>query len=145
MASVANILSAKGRTVHTVQPHETVYEAVRKMVQHNVGALVVVTEDGRLEGLITERDYLRRIVLEGRTSKTTAVAELMIRDVLCVRPDDSVDHCMRLMTEKRVRHLPVVDDGELVGLVSIGDVVKLQISEHRSIVDQMAQYIQGRA
>lgn len=145
MASVANILSAKGRAVHTVRPHETVYEAVRRMVQHNVGALAVVAEDGSLEGLITERDYLRRIVLEGRTSRTTAVAELMIRDVLCVRSDDSVDQCMRRMTEKRVRHLPVVDDGELVGLVSIGDVVKLQISEHRSIVDQMAQYIQGRA
>jgi signal-transduction protein with cAMP-binding, CBS, and nucleotidyltransferase domain len=118
MASVANILGAKGRTVHTVRPHETVYEAVRS---------------------------LRRIVLEGRTSRTTAVAELMIPDALCVSPDASVDQCMRLMTDKRVRHLPVVDDDELVGLVSIGDVVKTQISQHRSIVDQMAQYIQGRA
>lgn len=145
MASVANILSAKGRVVHTVRPHETVYEAVRRMVEHNVGALVVVTEEGRLAGLITERDYLRRIVLEGRTSRTTAVAELMIPDALCASPDASVDQCMRLMTENRVRHLPVVDDGELVGLVSIGDVVKTQISQHRSIVDQMAQYIQGRA
>lgn len=145
MASVSDILRAKGRTVHTVQAHETVYEAVRKMVQHNIGALVVVGEDGRLSGLITEREYLRRIVLEGRTSKTTAVGELMIHDVVHVSPDESLDRCMRFMTEHRVRHLPVVENGELVGLVSIGDVVKHESSQARSSIAQLTQYIQGRA
>ena len=145
MANVADILSAKGSHVHTIRANETVYEAVRRMVHHDVAALAVVTEDGHLAGLITERDYLRRVVFENRSSRTTAVGALMIRDVRVASPKASVDWCMRTMTAHRVRHLPVIEDDQLVGLISIGDVVKLQIAQHRSALEQMTQYVQGRA
>ena len=147
MTSVASILAEKGYAVRRVGTGETVFEAVRRMVAHNVGALVVIDPDdgGRLVGIITERDYLRRIVLEGRSSKTTFVEEVMTRNVLAVSADTSVEQCMRIMTEQRIRHLPVMERNKLAGIISIGDVVKAQISDHRSSIEQLTQYIQGRA
>lgn len=146
MTTVANILSTKGHTVHCVRSNELVFEAVRRMVAHNVGALPVMEGDEqRVAGIITERDYLRRIVLEGRSSKSTFVEEIMSRRVVHVSPDTTVDDCMQLMTELRIRHLPVIEGDELAGIVSIGDLVKAQISDHRSSIEQLTQYIQGRA
>ncbi len=146
MTTVANILSTKGHAVHCVRSNELVFEAVRRMVAHNVGALPVMGDDERhLAGIITERDYLRRIVLEGRSSKSTFVEEIMSRRVAHVVPDTTVDDCMHLMTELRIRHLPVMEGDELIGIVSIGDLVKAQISDHRLSIEQLTQYIQGRA
>jgi len=144
MATVADILDAKGYVVHGVRRNATVYEAIESMVRHNIGALVVV-EDGILCGIITERDYLRRVAVEGRTSKTTTVDEIMSTKVVCVTPNTTVESCMQLMTGKRTRHLPVMKGDRLCGIVSIGDVVKTQIREQATHIQHLTDYIQGRA
>jgi CBS domain-containing protein len=145
MSTVANILSAKGHVVYRVAPQETIFTAVRRMAAHEIGSLLVVDDEGRAVGLVTERDCLRRIVLEDRSPRATPVEVVMNRDTHAVPPDASIEHCMRVMTNRRVRHLPVTDGQAVVGIVSIGDVVKTQIVEHRSNIEQMTQYIQGRA
>ena len=145
MATVANILTAKGHVVHGVGPQETVHRAVLRMVEQNVGSLLVVARDGRPLGIVTERDCLRRIVLEDRRSKETSVETIMTLPVQTVSLGTSVEHCMRTMTDLRVRHLAVLDGNALVGVVSIGDIVKMQTLEHRSSIEQMTHYIQGRA
>lgn len=143
MSTVAQILRAKrGKAVHTIGPRSTVYEVVQAMAEHGIGALLVV-EDQRIVGIVTERDYARKIVLAGRTSKETPVADIMTREVLFVSPQQTTEECMALMTENRVRHLPVLDKGQLVGLVSIGDLVKDIISEQRFIIEQLEHYITG--
>lgn len=143
MTSVAQILKSKpDKAVYTIAGSATVFEAVKLMADKNIGALVVV-EGGKIAGLITERDYARKIVLMARSSKETPVRDIMTSQVLCVRPDQGSDECMALMTEKRLRHLPVLNEGKLIGLVSIGDLVKDVISEQRFIIEQLEHYIAG--
>jgi len=143
MGRVADLLRAKGREVHTVSPAATVYEAVDRMVRHNVGSLLVVEGD-EIHGIITERDYLREIVLKGRTSRETPVREVMTARVVCVGPDDTIEGCMAIMTEKRIRHLPVVEEGRIAGLVSIGDVVKRLSMDQRAEIRYLTEYITGK-
>lgn len=143
MGRIADVLREKGSVVHSIDAGETVFEAVRRMVDANVGSLLV-TDRGTICGILTERDYLRRVAVEGRTSRTTAVREIMTAQVLAVHPEADVAECMALMTEKRLRHLPVVDQGKLVGLVSIGDLVKNVSNEHRFHVQVLTDYISGK-
>jgi len=144
MATVSDILSTKGTAVFGVRRTATVFEAIESMVRHNVGALVV-TDEGEVCGIITERDYLRRVAIEGRTSKTTLVDEIMSTRVVCVTPNTPVEQCMQLMTNKRTRHLPVMSGQRLAGIVSIGDVVKKLMREQASHIEGLTDYIQGRA
>jgi len=143
MKSVAQILKSKSaQGVLTIAPSDTVYDAVKMMADKGVGALLVM-EDGKIAGIVTERDYARKIVLLGRSSKETPVRDIMTSPVMYVRPDQSNEECMALMTDSRVRHLPVMDGARLVGLVSIGDLVKDIISEQKFIIDQLEHYIRG--
>lgn len=139
---ISSILSRKGDEVITIEPGATVYETIARMVDHNVGA-ICVTEDGALRGIFTERDYLRRIVLQGRTSKTTNVEEVMTRDVICATPGHTVDDCMSMMTEKKCRHLPVLRDGALSGIVSLGDCVKALLQTRENEVRDLQSFIMG--
>lgn len=118
------------------------FEAIKLMAEKNIGSLLVMS-GGKLAGMFTERDYTRKIALQGKTSKETHVREIISRDVITVTPDDSVEECMRLMTEKRIRHLPVVEDANVVGIVSIGDLVNWIISTQNAHIEQMEEYISG--
>jgi CBS domain-containing protein len=140
--TVHQLLSEKGSAVSTVAPDASVYEALERMAADDIGALVVV-EDGRLAGMLSERDYARKVILLGRASRDTRVREVMTERVVTVSPSESVGHCMQVMTERRIRHLPVVDDGALVGLVSIGDLVKSIIAEQAFEIEQLQGYIAG--
>lgn len=141
--TVEEILRKKGTEVLTTDPDSTVFDAIARMVDHNVGS-ILVTDDGEIEGIFTERDYLRRIVLEGRTSKTTRVEEVMTTDVAWVDPSYTADECMALMTENKCRHLPVLSDNTLSGIISIGDCVKQVSRTARSRVEELQKYISGR-
>ena len=142
MATVEDILRVKGRVVHTIARRATVFEAIARMVEKNSGSLVVV--DGpKPAGMITERDYLRRVALEGRSSKTTLVEEIMSTGLVCVDAKTEIEECMSLMTHRRVRHLPVFDDTSMVGLVSIGDVVRELARQRASTIAELTSYIQG--
>ncbi|HKL89164.1 MAG TPA: CBS domain-containing protein [Salinibacter sp.] len=141
--TVEEILRRKGTEVLTTDPDSTVFDAIARMVDHNVGS-ILVTDDGEVEGIFTERDYLRRIVLEGRTSKTTRVEEVMTTDVVWVDPSYTADECMALMTENKCRHLPVLSDNALSGIISIGDCVKQVSRTARSRVEELQKYISGR-
>lgn len=136
------LASKKDGTVYTIGPDATVYDAVKLMAEKGIGGLLV-TEGERIAGIVTERDYARKIILMGRASKETRVREIMTAKVLYVRPDQTSEECMAIMTENRVRHLPVLDDGKLVGLLSIGDLVKDIISEQRFTIEQLEHYIRG--
>jgi len=143
MKSAAQVLKAKPRqTVETVAPSTSVFDAVKLMAEKNIGALLVL-EQQKIVGIITERDYARKIVLMGRSSKETPVRDVMSFPVMYVRPDQSNEECMALMTDNRLRHLPVVDQGRLLGLISIGDLVKDIISEQKFIIEQLEHYITG--
>lgn len=143
MATVAQILASKpDRAVHTIAPTATVFEAVQRMAEKNVGGLVVV-ESGKVVGVVTERDYARKVALLARSSKDTPVRDVMTADVLYVPPERTSAECMALMTENRFRHLPVLDQGRLVGVVSIGDLVKDVISEQKFLIEQLEHYIAG--
>ena len=143
MKSVAQILKTKPeQTVHTISPSTSVFDAVRRMADKNIGALLVM-EDVKIVGMITERDYARKIVLMDRSSKETPVRDIMTSPVMYVRPDQTNEECMALMTDNRVRHLPVMDSGKLIGLISIGDLVKDIISEQRFTIEQLEHYIAG--
>ena len=142
MKKVRDILDVKGRDVWCIGPEASVFEALKLMAEKEVGALVVL-DGGNLAGIISERDYARKIVLLGRASPTTQVKEIMTTDVVCVDPEQSVDECMALVTEKRTRHLPALKDGKLVGLISIGDLVKSIITEQQFIIEQLERYIKG--
>jgi CBS domain-containing protein len=139
---VSALLHHKGSTVWHVSPEATVFDAIQLMSDKNVGALPVVS-GGRLVGIFTERDYTRKIALAGKTSKQTFVKEILSRDVITVAPDESVEECMRLMTEHRIRHLPVLQNDEMVGLISIGDLVNWIISMQDAAIAQMENYISG--
>ena len=143
MGHVSDILDAKGRNVLRIDGSATVYEAIAKMVDGNVGALLVYDGE-RLEGIVTERDYLRRVALQGRDERTTPVREIMSTELVYVGPDASIDECMAVMTERRIRHLPVLaEEREVVGIVSIGDVVKFQSREQSVQIRFLTDYISG--
>jgi CBS domain-containing protein len=143
MRSVAEILKSKAdQTVYTITPAASVFDAVKLMAEKNIGALVVIEEE-KIVGIITERDYARKIVLMARSSKDTRVREIMSSSVMQVRPDQRSVECMALMTEHRLRHLPVVDSDKLIGVVSIGDLVKDIISQQEFVIDQLEHYISG--
>jgi CBS domain-containing protein len=142
MGAVNSILQAKGHTVFSISPDTMVYEALEIMVEKNVSALLI-TENDKLAGIFTERDYARKVILKGKASKDTRIGEIMTRDLITVSSETSIDACMRLMTGKHIRHLPVVDDGKLTGIISIGDVVKYIIEEQKFIIENMEHYITG--
>lgn len=139
---IRNILNKKGSQVFDINPDNTVFEAIEKMAEKNIGALVVV-EDGELAGIITERDYRNKVILKGRTSKTTKVREIMSSDPITVEPSDSVETCMALMTDRKFRHLPVLEEGKLCGVISIGDLVKSVISKQEVEIHNLRDYISG--
>lgn len=142
MKTVQQILDDKGHDVWSVKPDDTVLESLRLMADKGVGALLVMDSD-KLVGVVTERDYARKVILDGKSSSKTPVGEIMSSKVLCVSPQRTVDECMALMTDKRARHLPVLDHKQVVGVVSIGDLVKAMISEQQFLIDQLQHYISG--
>jgi len=143
MKTVTQLLRTKGQQVLSVAPDIPVFEALEVMADKNVGALLVV-EGERLVGVFSERDYARKVILKGKSSKDTPVQEIMSSHVLYVRPEQTIEDCMALMTDKRVRHLPVMEEGRVVGVISIGDVVKAIIAEQEFIIEQLQNYITGR-
>jgi CBS domain-containing protein len=142
---ISSLLHYKTSALWSVTPETTVFDAIRLMAEKNIGALPVLTADGRLAGVFTERDYTRKVALHGKSSKETRVREIIAREIVTVTADDSVEDCMRLMTEKRVRHLPVVAGLKVVGIISIGDLVNWIISTQNAHIEQMEQYIAGGA
>ena len=140
MTTVRQLLKEKGHNIFTVGPDETVFDAIRKMADENIGSLVVC-EGKKLIGIITERHYARNVFLKGRASPSTLVKDVMETQVVFVRPDQTVDECMAVMSEKRVRHLPVMDQGKLIGIISIGDLVKHIISDQKFTIDQLTDFI----
>ncbi len=142
MLQVKHLLDEKGRNVYAISPGEPVLAAIRAMAEHGIGALLVLDGDA-LVGVISERDYARKIILNNRSSSDTPVRDVMTPTIITVSPADSVDTCMRLCTDSRVRHLPVVDGGKVVGVVSIGDLVKAVISEQGVQIEQLQRYIAG--
>ena len=142
MKTVLQLLQVKGSTVHAISPDASVYDALKLMAERNVGALAV-TEGPRLVGLVSERDYARKVVLLGRVSKDTPVRDIMTSEVVCVDPSQGVDECMALMTERHFRHLPVIEGGGLAGIISIGDVVKSILDHQQFTIQQLEHYIVG--
>lgn len=143
MKSVAQVLQSKSdKSVYTISPSASVLDALKMMAERGVGALLVM-DGSRIAGIISERDYARKMVLLGRASHETPVREIMSSPVMYVRPEQTNEECMALMTENRLRHLPVVENGKLVGLISIGDLVKDIISEQKFIIEQLEHYIRG--
>jgi CBS domain-containing protein len=143
MKTVSQLLRTKGQQILSVAPETAVFEALQLMAEKNVGALLVL-EGERLVGIFSERDYARKVILKGKSSKEIPVREIMISHVLYVRPEQTTDDCMALMTDKRVRHLPVLEGQRVVGVISIGDVVKDIISEQQFMIEQLQNYITGR-
>ena len=143
MKTAAQMLEAKrDRTVHAIAPDASVYDAIALMADKHVGALLVMQGE-EIVGIVTERDYARKVVLMGRSSKDTPVREIMSHPVMYVRPEQTNEQCMALMTDNRLRHLPVLDNGKLIGLLSIGDLVADTISEQRFLIEQLEHYIMG--
>jgi signal-transduction protein with cAMP-binding, CBS, and nucleotidyltransferase domain len=143
MSTAAQILEGKERRVLSIDADATVYEAVERMVGANVGSLLVEV-DGRINGIFTERDYLRRVTLEGRTDKESTVREIMTSPLLVVSPETSLEECMSLMTERRIRHLPVAEGGKVIGVISIGDVVKFNSKQQSYQLQYLNDYISAR-
>ncbi len=140
--TVRAVLAQKGNAIWSITPDATVFDAIALMAEKNIGAVLVMDSD-RLVGLLSERDYSRKVILQGKQSKETRVREIMSPDVLTVKPLDTVEHCMRLMTDKRVRHLPVVEDGRVIGVVSIGNLVNWIISAQSVALQNMERLIGG--
>jgi CBS domain-containing protein len=140
---VSDILKGKGGDVLKVEAAATVFDAIKRMVEANVGS-TLVTDDDEVVGIMTERDYLRRVTLEGRTDKETEVREIMSSPIIYVTPETSIEECMALMTDRRIRHLPVVESEEIVGVVSIGDVVKFQSKQQSFQIQYLTDYITAR-
>ncbi len=143
MKTVRELLGRKGNSVFTAEPDTTVFEALEEMAKRDVGALVVLDPEGEVAGLVSERDYARKVILRGKVSRDTPVRDIMTTEVICVSSQQNVDACMKLMTEHRIRHLPVVENGQLAGLISIGDVVKAVIEDQQFTIEQLQHYIRG--
>lgn len=142
MATIKHVLDKKGRSVHGISQDASVFDALTVMAEHDIGSLIV-SENHKLVGIITERHYSREIALKGRTSPQTRVRDIMSRDVVCARLEQSVEECMAVMTARALRHLPVLDQGEIVGIVSIGDMVKSVIEDQKFIIEELEHYIHG--
>ena len=142
MKTVKQILGHKGSQAHSTQPDALTYDALKLMAEKNVGALLVL-ENGRLVGILSERDYARKVILKGKSALDTPVRDIMTERVICVRPEQTVEECMALMTERHVRHLPVLVGDEVVGIVSIGDLVKAILDEKDFVIKQLENYITG--
>jgi CBS domain-containing protein len=140
MKSVKQLLQSKTKGLCTVSPETRVFEALKLMAEKDIGALLVV-ENGKLAGILSERDYARKVILQGKSSHDTPVREIMTERVVCVQPRNTVEECMALMTDKRIRHLPVLDNDKLIGVLSIGDLVKETISEQQFTIKQLESYI----
>ena len=140
MTIVRQLLDRKGRAIFSVEPQAPVLEAIRAMAAHHVGALLVM-QGGSLSGIVSERDYARKVILMGRSSADTPVRDIMTATVITVQPETPVEKCMQIMTERRVRHLPVIEGGRVVGMVSIGDLVKAVIAEQQQHIEQLESYI----
>ncbi|HMG94639.1 MAG TPA: CBS domain-containing protein [Chryseolinea sp.] len=142
MGKVRNILHNKGNAIFSVEPTVMVYRAIELMCEKNIGGLLIV-ENGKLVGIFTERDYARKLILKGKSSKDTPIKDLMTSNLVTVTPETSIDDCMRVMTGRKIRHLPVLENGKLVGLISIGDVVHFVIEEQKGIIEHLEHYITG--
>ena len=140
MKTVSQLLQGKSRDLCTIRPDAHVIDALKLMAEKNIGALPVV-EDGELVGIVSERDYARKVILKGKSSHDTPVREIMTEGVICVKPASTVEECMALMTDRHIRHLPVMDDGKLLGILSIGDLVKETIAEQQQVIKQLESYI----
>ena len=140
MASAAQLLERKPRVIHSIDPGSPVLEAIRRMAEHGIGALLVL-DQGRLVGIVSERDYARKVILKGRSSSETPVRDIMSTPLHTVSPAVSAQECMRIMTERRVRHLPVVDGARLLGMLSIGDLVRAVLEEQAHTIEQLESYI----
>src|SRR5262245_49482772 len=141
--TIRDVLKRKGHEVWSIHPDHSVYHAIEMMADKHVGALLIVVDD-KLIGIVSERDYARKVVLKGRSSKETRVEEIMTSSVICVEPRYAVDECMRIMTDNRIRHLPVVENEKVVGIVSIGDLVNWIISAQHQTIQQLQDYITGK-
>ncbi len=142
MKTVSQLLENKGHDIWSVSPRSTVLEAIKLMADKGIGSVIVLS-DNQLKGILSERDYTCKVILKGRSSSDTPVADIMQSKVICARPDSSMEECMVLMTEKKIRHLPVIDDQAIVGMISIGDIVKEIISEQQYMIEQLESYIHG--
>ena len=143
MKTVRQLLEAKGFDVLSVKPDTNVYDALLLMAEKKVGALLVLEADGSLAGIFSERDYEREVVIKGKTSKTTKISEIMSTNLITVSPDQLTDECMALMSDKRIRHLPVLENGKVIGILSIGDLVKETITYQQFLIEQLESYIQS--
>ena len=143
MKTVRHVLQVKGRQTWSIQPDASVYDALRLMADREVGALLVL-DGGKLVGIISERDYARKVILKGKSSLETPVRDIMTPKVICVHLEQTIEECMALMTERRIRHLPVIDGSELIGIVSIRDLVGAVVSEKEFVIEQLENYITGR-
>ena len=144
MTTGRDLLNAKGRQVHAIAPEATVFDALKLMADRNIGAVLVVDREERLVGILSERDYARKVILQGKLTETTPVREIMTDKVLFVRPEQTIEDCMALITTRRIRHLPVMRDDLLLGMISIGDVVKALLTERDALIGQLEQYITGQ-
>lgn len=142
MTTIQQVLDKEGHEVLSVRPDNSVFDAIKTMADKDVGSVVVI-DDGKLVGIFTERHYARKVFLEGRASPTTRVGDVMETRVACARPEQTVDECMAVMTDKRVRHLPVLHHKKLVGLISIGDLVKSKIADQEFTIEQLVDYVRG--
>ena len=142
MKSVKQLLAGKPHLLWSIPPDASTFDAIKMLAEKGIGALPVM-KDGHLVGMLSERDYARKVALKGKSSLETSVSEIMTTEVCCVRLDQTNEDCMALMTDKRIRHLPVLDDGEVVGVISIGDLVKDIISEQKFVIEQLEHYIMG--
>ena len=142
--TIRQLLEQKGHDVYTISPDASVYDAIKEMADRGVGALLV-TEGDKLVGIVSERDYARKVILKGRSSRETPVREIMTEDVIYIRPEETIEQAMAVMVEHRIRHLPVLDGERIVGVVSIGDVVKSIIQNQQFVIEQLTHYIHGKS
>jgi CBS domain-containing protein len=142
MNTIAELLETKGREVRSIEPDAQVYRAIEAMAAHGIGSLLVMEGDA-LVGIMTERDYARKVILQGKSSRDTPVKAIMTTKVICCAPSSSIDECMAVMTERKVRHLPVLHENRVVGVVSIGDLVKTIIAQQKHVIEELERYVSG--
>ena len=143
MKLVKHLLDAKGRHIISIAPDASVFDAIKLMADKSIGSLLVMDDDENMLGIVTERDYARKVIVKGRSSRETRVEEIMTADVMTTTSDHRVDQCMELMTERKIRHIPVVEDDRVIGLISIGDLVQAIIADQQAEIEQLGQYISG--